>query len=265
MADRVFVTGGASGLGRAIALRYAKDGARVLIGDLNDERGKAVEQEIAAAGGQGVYQHLDVTREQDLVAAREFVHSEWGGIDVVVNNAGIATTGFLDEEPMASWEKVIDINLLGVVRGIRTFLPLMKEQKQGHMVNVASMAGIVHPPRSASYSATKAAVVAISETLKLEAESDNIGVTVVCPSFFRTNLHESLDGEDTEQLIQKLFDRSPITAEDIADMIHRAVQRKQFYLLPHREGRMANWIKRLAPRAWYFSVMRRQTKAFMRR
>lgn len=139
MTQRIFITAGASGLGRALALRYAKDGAKVCIGDINPEQGAAVAQEIGNAGGEGYFVECDVRRLTDFERVRDDLVQKWGGVDVVVNNAGVASAGAIEDTTMADWEWILDINVLGVVRGCKAFTPLFKAQGAGSFVNIASM------------------------------------------------------------------------------------------------------------------------------
>ncbi|WPB81936.1 SDR family oxidoreductase [Archangium violaceum] len=260
--QRIFITGGASGLGQAIALRYARAGWRVCIADVNDARGAETLQTLSSLTQHAHYLRCDVTREEDLRTASEWLASNWGGVDVVVNNAGVAQAGAIDEVALDDWQWIIDINLLGVVRGCKVFTPLFKRQGHGHFVNVASMAGLLDVPMMSSYNATKAAVVSLSETLHNELADHRIGVSLVCPSFFKTNLTESLRTSNAglRTAMGKLLERSPITADDIADKIFRAVERHDFYVLPHPDGRKAWLMKRLLPRNIYASVMRKSTR-----
>jgi short-subunit dehydrogenase len=156
----------------------------------------------------------------------------------------------------------VDINLMGVVRGCHVFTPVFKRQGQGHFVNVASMAGLLDVPMMSAYNATKAAVVSLSETLQNEFADTKIGVTLVCPSFFKTNLGDTLRASNpaTRLLMQKLFNRSKITADDIAEHIFQAVRRREFYVLPHTEGRQAWWAKRLLPRRIYTELLKGQSR-----
>ena len=141
--SRVLITGGASGLGLALATAMLARGDEVLVGDLAEERPDSVPEGAA-------YVRLNVRSQQDWDAALADVRERWGGLDLLVNNAGVATGGRIDVEAFADWERVIDINLLGVVRGCQTFVPLLKEQGSGRIVNVASLAGLVHGPAMSS-------------------------------------------------------------------------------------------------------------------
>ena len=255
---RIFITGGASGLGRALAERYARAGFRVCIGDLHEARGAEVAR---ALGDAAHFLRCDVTSERDLGEAAAWLERSWGGVDVVVNNAGVALAGAIDETSMSDWKWIVDVNLLGVVRGCRVFTPLLKRQHGGHIVNVASLAGLVHMPMMAAYSATKAAVVALSETLRLELEPHNISVSVVCPGFFRTNLTESLrtGSADLDRLTRKLVEQSPIGADEIAEKVFRGVGRKEFRIIPQKDARLIWMIKRLSPFGVYLRTLRRST------
>jgi NAD(P)-dependent dehydrogenase (short-subunit alcohol dehydrogenase family) len=259
MADqRIFITGGASGLGKAMALRFARAGWKVCIADLNDARGA---ETLAALGRDGRFLRCDVTREEDLRAAAETLQARWGGVDVVVNNAGVAQAGAIEDVSIDDWRWIIDINLLGVVRGCKVFTPLFRRQGHGHFVNVASMAGLLDVPMMSSYNATKAAVVSLSETLHNELAEANIGVSVVCPSFFKTNLGDSLRTTDPRlgATMARLLERSAITADDVANDVFQAVEKRRFYVLSHAEGRRAWLMKRFLPRAIYARVMRKST------
>ncbi|WNG23094.1 SDR family oxidoreductase [Cystobacter fuscus] len=260
--QRIFITGGASGLGRSIALRYARAGWRVCIGDVNPTRGAEVLRELQALAPAALYMPCDVTRAEDLGAVAERLTADWGGVDVVVNNAGVAAPGAIEDVPLEDWQRVLDINVMGVVRGCYVFTPLFKRQGQGHFVNVASMAGLLDVPRSACYNASKAAVVSLSETLQNEFVGTRLGVTLVCPSFFKTNLAESLHNVDaaTRAAVNRVLERSTVSAEDIAEQIFQAVRQRTFYVLPHVQGRQAWLMKRLLPRPLYMRLISSQLR-----
>lgn len=237
---RVLITGGASGLGLALAEQLLARGDRVVVGDLADERPAAVP---AAAD----YLRLDVRSQTDWDAALSHIRST-GGLDVLVNNAGVATGGRIDVESIADWQRVIDVNLLGVVRGCQTFTPLFKDQHRGHIVNIASLAGLVHGPGMSSYNAAKAGVVALSETLGFELAPWGITVSVVCPAFFKTNLHTSLQGKDSslEETATKLITRARVGADEIAAKVIAGMDAGKPVILTDRLGHTSFWVKRLA-------------------
>jgi len=262
--SRIFVTGGASGLGRAIAERFAREGARVCIADLHDERGEETRAALVRLGArEALYAHVDVRDEAAIEAQAKHLDEAWGGIDVVVNNAGVALAGAIDEVSLDDWRWIVDINLLGVVRGCRVFVPRLKKQRSGHIVNVASMAGLLDVPLMSSYNATKAAVVSLSETLQNELLEHGIGVSVACPSFFQTNLGESMRTSDPtlRSRMDRLLARGPLTAADVASSIYDAIAEGRFYVLPHRDGRVAWALKRALPRAVYTALAARQMRA----
>jgi NAD(P)-dependent dehydrogenase (short-subunit alcohol dehydrogenase family) len=239
---RVLVTGAASGLGAALTSAFRARGDEVLATDVT--------------GGDLT---LDITSDEDWAAALEHVEGTWGGLDVLVNNAGVAGGGRLDVATMDEWEWITNINLFGVVRGTRTFVPLFKRQRSGHIVNIASLAGLVHPAGMASYNAVKAGVVALTETTGHELAGYGVRASVVCPSYFRTNLMSSLRGAD-EQLsgvVAHLVRSSPITADDIAAAVLEGLDRGDELIVPDQPARDAYALKQ-ADRAAYDAVMRAQ-------
>ncbi|GAA6525362.1 SDR family NAD(P)-dependent oxidoreductase [Intrasporangium sp. DVR] len=248
---RVLVTGAASGLGLALARGLAERGDRVLATDIPLTRPDAVPDTVD-------YLSLDVRSDDDWAGTHGHVMDTWGGLDLLINNAGIATGGRIDVAAMDEWHRIVDVNLLGVVRGCRTFTPLFKEQENGHIVNVASLAGLVHAPGMASYNAVKAAVVAISETLDHELAPHGITVSVVCPAFFRTNLGASFAGNDgaMEAAGRRMLDRSRRSAEDVAAIVIKGIDARRDVILTDPEGRIAWRLKRFA-RPVYSRTMRR--------
>jgi len=250
---RVFITGAGSGLGRAIALHYAALGARIACTDRDPASAAQTLEAVTQRGGSGFLHALDVTSEDDFLAARDAVQREWGGVDVVVNNAGVATAGDIDTAPLADWLWVLDINLLGVVRGSKTFAPMLKAQRAGHIVNIASFAGIANPPGMGSYNAAKAGVVSVSETLRHELAAEGVGVTVVCPAFFPTNLmsHARVQNAGTRNMVQRFMDKSGVTAEEVAAQIAEAVAKRRFLVITHKDSRLQARIKRFLPEVFY--------------
>ena len=270
---RVLITGAGSGLGRACALAFAAQGARIAVSDLRLDAAQETVAILAAQGRDGLALTLDVTSEDSFVAAAEAVRQQWGGVDVLINNAGVATAGTVAESPIKQWQWVLDINLLGCVRGVRAVAPLMQAQQAGHIVNVASFAGIANPPAMASYNAAKAAVISLSETLRFEL-FPHIGVSVVCPSFFKTDLVNSGRGQVSEQeqasapqmmqIVQRLMDKASVSAEDVAADIVAAVRQNRFLVMSHADARSQTRLKRLSPEL-YFRMAQKATAGFLRR
>ena len=203
--------------------------------------------------------HLDVTNADDWAAARATVEQPWGGLDVLVNNAGVAGGGRLDVAGLDEWRWLTEINLYGAVQGTSTFTPLFKAQRSGHIVNVASLAGLVHPAGMAAYNAVKAAVVALTETTGHELAAYGVTASVVCPSYFRTDLMSSLRGRDTElgAVITQLVASAPLGPDDIASAVLDGVDRREELILPDAAARAAYALK-VADRAAYDEQLRRQ-------
>ncbi len=239
---RVLVTGGASGLGAALVRKYASRGDQVLSGDLAELSGAHAAGATPPPDNSAVvHRRLDVTSEDDWEAAREWVASEWGGLDILVNNAGVAGGGRIELCSVEDWKWLFEVNLFGVVRGTRAFTPMFKAQGSGWIVNTASLAGLVHPPGMGSYNAVKAAVVAFSETTAHELAPHGVGCSAVCPSYFRTNLMNSLRGGDEDLALQmkRLVDESPISADEIAAAVVAGVDAREELIVPDEPARTA--------------------------
>ena len=244
--NRVLITGGASGLGREIAVRFGKNGYRVCIADRNEERAQETIALIDETPGEAFFEKCDVTSPQDWARTLVAMEDVWAGTDILVNNAGVASGGpfnWLSEE---DWRWVMGINFYGVLYGCQAFVPQMIERKSGHIVNIASMAGVINPPGMSNYNVSKAAVISLSETLAVELQPYDVKVTCVCPSFFKTNLGESLRTHDegTQVAMNKLMDNSSeLSAADIADQIYQAVVSGEFLVMPHEKARFAYELK----------------------
>jgi len=213
----------------------------------------------ATTVGDRIDLELDITSDDDWAAAYDEVERRWGGLDVLVNNAGVAGGGRLDVATIDEWRWITEINLFGAVRGTRTFVPMLKRQRSGHIVNVASLAGLVHPAGMASYNAVKAAVVALTETTGHELAAYGVRASVVCPSYFRTNLMSSLQGADTavSGVVTQLVETSPISADDIAAAVLAGVDAGEELIVPDQPARDA-WALKQRDRAAYDAMMRAQ-------
>jgi NAD(P)-dependent dehydrogenase (short-subunit alcohol dehydrogenase family) len=252
MQNRMMITGAGSGLGREIALRWAREGWQLALADLNDAGVAETLKMVCDAGGSGFTQRCDVRDYSQLTAFAQACGERLGGIDVIVNNAGVAGGGFFDELSLEDWDWQISINLMGVVKATKAFLPLV-EQSKGRIINIASMAALMQGPAMSNYNVAKSGVVALSESLLAELKAKEVDVHVVCPSFFQTNLLDSYRGPTTAMKSQfsKLLENSPITAADIADYIYQCVKKGEFMILPHEQSRMAWEVKQKNPQAIY--------------
>ena len=269
---RALVTGAGSGLGRACAIALSRRGARVVATDLRVEAAEETARLLRSKGGDAMSLALDVTSEASFAEAVTAIESAWEGVDVLINNAGVATAGTVEDAPLKQWQWVLDINLLGCVRGVRAVLPGMKARRRGHIVNVASFAGIANPPAMASYNAAKAAVISLSETLRFELFPD-IGVSVACPSFFKTDLvNSSRTGQLAEsdqasapqmmRIVERMMDRAIVTAENVAEDIVDAIAISEFLVMPHADARALARLKRLSPEL-YFRKAQKATAGFL--
>ncbi len=257
MHNRIMITGAGSGLGREMALRWAREGWRLALSDVNQAGLEETLRLVREAGGDGFIQRCDVRDYSQLTALAQACEERLGGIDVVFNNAGVAAGGFFSELSLEDWDWQLSINLMGVVKGCKAFLPLLLKS-QGRLINIASMAALMQGPAMSNYNVAKAGVVALSESLLVELRDQQVKVHVVCPSFFQTNLLDSFRGPTPAMKAQvgKLLESSPISAGEIADYIFQQVAAEEFMILPHEQGRMAWAIKRQQPQAIYDEMAR---------
>jgi len=252
---RVLITGAGSGLGLALAQRYAKAGDRVACVDLDAARAELARAALPGSGHLAIA--ANVASDDAMEQVHERIAGEWGGIDVLVNNAGIATGGAMVETTMAEWRNVLEINLLGVVRGCRLFLPGMIAAGRGQVINTASFAGLAGAPSIMSYGVSKAAVVALSEQLRVELHDKGIRVSVLCPAFFRTNLLESWQGDPRlKSFAGKMMDTSPDTLEGVADRSFAAIERGEFLVMPTRNEPMRWRLKRWFPNLYFQQLLK---------
>jgi short-subunit dehydrogenase len=174
-------------------------------------------------------------------------------VDIIINNAGVPCVGRMEQIPIEDWHWAININLMGVVHGCKAFIPIFKRQGIGHIVNVASSAGIVSLAEMSPYNVTKAGVIALSETLRQELAGDHIGVTVVCPTFFKTNLMDQCRYTDQHQLdmSKAFFEKSLCTAEDVSRHIMKSIKKNRLYVLTQIDARIGWKMKRYFPEKFF--------------
>lgn len=248
---RAVVTGAGSGLGRAFCLELSRRGARVVGADLKEE---GLKETAALMTGAPMETFVcDVSKRDEVEAMERFAREKLGGVDLLINNAGVAVSGEMGTVSGDDWAWIVGVNLMGVAHGCEVFVPGMRKQNSGHVINVASLAGIACAPTMAPYNATKAAVIAISETLVGELDNTGVGVSVLCPSFFPTNIAANARGTDAKMkgVVDRLMSQSKWTAGDVARMTLDAAAAGQVYVLPHVEGRLLWWVKRGAPQAFH--------------
>ena len=259
---RVVVTGAGSGLGRELALRYAREGAWLALADIQEEGLKETLRLVEEAGGSGFTRRCDVRDYSQLAALAQSCEEMMQGIDILINNAGVASGGWFEDLSLEDWDWQISINLMGVVKGCKAFLPLLLATDGGRVINIASMAALMQAPGMSNYNVAKAGVVALSESLLCELRPRGVQVHVVCPSFFQTNLLDSFRGPDSESRedIARLLESSPISAADIADIIFRESEAGTFMVLPHDKGREAWAVKQANPQAIHDEMVRLAVK-----
>jgi NAD(P)-dependent dehydrogenase (short-subunit alcohol dehydrogenase family) len=253
---RVVITGAGSGLGRAMSIEFARLGWNVCVSDIDMERAKATETLVTQSGGKPFGVRCDVTQPEQLEDLADALKQHWGGVDIVINNAGVAAAGYMEKISLKTWDWIIALNLKSVIYGCRAFIPLLEQQGNGHIVNVASNAGIAALPEMSCYNVTKAAVICLSETLKVELNPKNIGVTVVAPTFFKTNLMDQFTSPDPRQreMADAFFNKSKVTSEDVARHVIRAVKRNKLYVITQIDGKFCWFCKRMTPEI-YFKVL----------
>ncbi len=250
---KAVITGAASGLGRSLATALAGEGWRIGIVDINDAGARETLEMVERAGGTGEIYHADVASPEAVKSMADHFFDGWGGVDLLVNNAGVASVGLVGDIPLEDWKWVHDINFWGMLYGCHEFIPRMKTQGGGHIVNVASSAGLLSSAEMAPYNTTKAAVVSLSETLRAEVSPHNIGITVACPMFFETNLLESVRYTDDWEygFAERTFRYARMTSDEVARRIIAAVKKDKLYVVPQLSGKVLWLNKRLTPNTFH--------------
>jgi NAD(P)-dependent dehydrogenase (short-subunit alcohol dehydrogenase family) len=251
------VTGAASGIGRALALALAREGMHVGLADIGDLQ--AITAEVKSLGVDAFPMKVDVSREGDVQKFAQSLKT----VHVVCNNAGVSPLGAVWEMSASEWEWIVGVNLWGVIHGVRAFAPRLIAQGEGHIVNTASVAGLISPPGMGAYNVTKHAVVALSETLHhdLRERGSRVGVSVLCPAYVPTRIADFAPGNDKspetlakEAMMKKAVASGKLSADDVAAAVVAAVKEERFYVLTHPKikgairARMEDVLEERAPR-----------------
>lgn len=224
--DKVaIVTGASSGIGYATALALSKAGAKVALGARRTDRLEKLKEEITKNGGEAFFKKLDVTKKSECDSFVDATIKNFGAVDILVNNAGLVTLGFLKNLKVDEWDQMIDVNIKGVLYCTTSVIPHMMEKKSGHIVNMSSVAGRIVFPSGSVYCATKHAVTAFSEGLRLElSPRSNIRVTCIEPGTVATEAGKTITDESLQSVIENIKKTNPLNAEDIANAILFAVE-----------------------------------------
>lgn len=256
----VLITGAGAGLGEAMARRFHQQGAQIIACDLHHERVASLAQAL------GNHVHplaMDVREQQDWQAVVSQAEGLFGRIDVLINNAGVAAAGTLEDTPPEDWRWVMDIDLMGVMLGCQAVLPIMRKQQRGHIINVASVAGLAAAPQINAYGTAKAAVIAMSEMLRAEVHDDGIHVSALCPAFVKTRLTETMRASEAhfEHRVKRWMENSGVSVDDVADVVYQAVMKPRFMLLTHPQTQWLWRFKRFFPELYFKMVLRGARKA----
>ncbi len=243
---RAFITGAASGLGAALSRQLAADGWTIGISDMRPEPLQETAKAVDAAGGKALSYTLDVTdRDAYARTVTQFL-SDAGGVDVVVNNAGVAGAGRVGAYSLEDWDWLLQTNLMGPVHGCHFFTPHLVAQKSGHVINIASAAAIFPVPGMAAYCAAKAAVRMLSEVLYNEVVDTGVGVSVVMPEFFQTNLADRARGPDAARA-RPMLEKARYTADQVASVVLAEAGAGELHITFPKHTRALWWVNRLAP------------------
>ncbi|MFO0692811.1 MAG: SDR family NAD(P)-dependent oxidoreductase [Polyangiales bacterium] len=243
------VTGAGSGIGRAFAVELGRRGSAVLVTDVDEKGAQETVELVKQAGGRAHAVRCDVSKLEDVEHAAEVAERLHGPTDLCINNAGVMIGGNLGEIPIDHWRFIVGVNLWGTIHGAHVFTPRFKANGGGKFLNVASISGIISTPETAPYNTTKAAIIALSETMAAELGKFGITTTVLCPTGVRTNIFNAMQAPEIQRkLAVKAASRGKArTPEEVAKLALAAADRGDIYLFPQIDGKVAWAIKRFFP------------------
>ena len=256
---RAFITGGGGGLGRALSLGLAADGWTIGITDIKAEGLAETAELIEKAGGKAYTFQFDVSKKDEFKKAFDDFLSKTNGIDLLINNAGVGDGGLVGEYSLENWEWITGINQMAAVYGSHFALRVMKQQRSGHIISIASAAGFAAMPNMAMYNVTKAAVISLMESIYGEAKAFKVHTSVVCPTFFRSNIMQFNRGDKIATGTgQTIISRAKYGPDDIAAYILTKAGQNKFYILHPWQSRALFFIKRMMP----MMVLKQNAKRF---
>jgi NAD(P)-dependent dehydrogenase (short-subunit alcohol dehydrogenase family) len=258
------ITGAASGLGRELAIALAKRGYQILIADINQAGMEKTLDLVRQSGGEGEVYPCDVSKPEDVQRMADHALSNGKRVDLLINNAGVVTVGHIGDIRLEDWRWCVGINFWGMLHGCHSFIPGLKAQGGGHIINIASSAGLFSLMQMGPYNVTKAAIISLSETLRTELAPHHIGVTVSCPMFFNTHLLDTMRYRDQFQheFAHSAFDHGRLSAEQVAERTVRAFEKNRLYVIPQWTGKMYWILKRMAPSLFYDTMAFAIRKSF---
>ncbi|GAB4024715.1 SDR family oxidoreductase [Spirosoma gilvum] len=218
----VAITGASSGIGKSIAIELARKGAKVVLGARREAELSTIAAEINADGGEAVYAVVDVSKPSDVQTLVDLAVTTFGRLDVMINNAGVSELSRIDALGLAGWDKMIDINLKGVLHGMAAAIPVFQQQQQGHIVNIISTSGLKIVPAQGVYAATKNAVRTLSEAFRQESDG-HIRITGISPGFVKTELANAMQDETMKSTILETMETMALKPEAIAHAVIYAI------------------------------------------
>jgi NAD(P)-dependent dehydrogenase (short-subunit alcohol dehydrogenase family) len=261
--DRFFITGAASGIGRAAALAVARRGGRLFLTDINAAGLEETAALAREAGGEvAASRALDISSYEAVKAFADEIQAAHGAMQVVMNIAGIALYAAVEDTTHRHWQKLIAVNLWGPIHGIECFLPGMIQARRGHIVTVSSASGIMGAPVHAAYAAAKFGLVGISEVLRYDLKRHNLGVTVVCPGAVDTPLKNTVEilGVDPNspgvKTLKARFSGHAVSPERVAGQILRAIEKEQFLVITSFDIKLLYFLKRFVPPLYHYVMTR---------
>jgi NAD(P)-dependent dehydrogenase (short-subunit alcohol dehydrogenase family) len=256
-ARRAFITGAGGGLGRALALALARDGWTIGITDLKDDGLAETKQLIEQAGGHALVYCFDVADKDAYQRAFQSYLASAGGLDVLINNAGVGDGGLFGNYSLENWQWITGVNQMGVIYGSHFAVPIFKQQRSGHLISIASAGGIANLPEMSMYNVTKAAVISLMESIYAELRPCGVSVSVVCPTFFRSKVMQYHRGDaQTTALGEAIAEKARHSAAELADYVLTRAGRDAFYILYPFRAKLTFYLKHFFPRSFVFVTAR---------